>query len=257
MSRYSKQRDSAKFQVEGRRAVLECMLSDVDISTLFIQKDVEKGSQIRQIVASIEKKNLKVSWCSVRELDEISVTKKHQGVIAQIHRKDYARLEDYLITMNINESLKPLLVGLDRVQDPQNFGSIARSVEVTGASGVVVPYTRSVAITEGSMRASAGALNHIKVFREHNLVKTAILLKTCGFEVLAMADKSQTSLYKLDLVRPLFVLFGNEHDGLSKELIEEATFVAKIPQYGKVSSFNVSAALAIVLSEIRRQQSLI
>ena len=145
----------------------------------------------------------------------------------------------------------PLIIFLDRVQDPHNLGAIARTAEIFGAHGLVVPSKESAKISPGAIRASAGALEHIEFTIVSSIYKTLDYLKKMQFQIfsLDMNGENITDV-KIDNKLPVALVVGSEHDGVSKKIIESSDKILSIPMKGEISSFNVSVATGITLYEL-------
>ena len=149
-----------------------------------------------------------------------------------------------------------LLIALDQVTDVGNLGSIARSAETAGATGLVLEYRKSGSITPGALRASAGALEHLPVARTPHLKRALAIAKSEGFQVLA-ADGAGPPL--ASLADPVFEgsilwVFGSEDRGVRPSLLESANHRVGIPQRGRIASLGVAAAAAVLLHQSSERQ---
>jgi 23S rRNA (guanosine2251-2'-O)-methyltransferase len=175
----------------------------------------------------------------------------HQGVAARVEAYPYSGLEEILTTPD------PLLVVLDGVTDPRNLGAVLRAADGAGASGVVVPKDRAVGVTPVTVKASAGASEHVRVARETNLRRALERMKEAGVWVYAAEDAARvraTVYTDLDLSGPVALVLGSEGRGIRRLVREGCDGTLFIPMRGAVSSLNVSVAAAILLFEARRQQ---
>ena len=150
-----------------------------------MQDDVDLGPQLREIVFLANGAGITVNGVSRHDLDRQSATRKHQGVIALVRDTRYVQIEDLVFAA---DGLKepPLLVVLDGVQDPHNLGAIARTVDAAGGHGIIIPERRAAGVTAGAIRASAGALEHVRVARVNNVAKSAEYLKTIGLNLIGL-----------------------------------------------------------------------
>ena len=142
----------------------------------------------------------------------------------------------------------PLIIFLDRVQDPHNLGAIARTAEVFGVHGLVVPSKESAKISPGAIRSSAGALEHIEFTIVNSISKSLDYLKKMNFQILSL-DMNGEILSNVDIDNslPIALVVGSEHDGVSKRILENSDKVLSIPMSGEISSLNVSVATGITL----------
>jgi 23S rRNA (guanosine2251-2'-O)-methyltransferase len=182
-------------------------------------------------------------------LDRLSAGVPHQGVIAVVSPKPAMSLEDVLKTAH-----EPaLLVVLDGVEDPRNLGAIIRTVEAAGADGVLLPERNNAGLSETVNRASAGALEHVKVARIGNVSQTLDQLKDRGIWVIGL-DAGGERWDKVDFKRPIALVLGGEGKGLRRLVREHCDQVVALPLFGHVSSLNVSVAAGAVMYEVVRQR---
>ena len=145
------------------------------------------------------------------------------------------------------------LILLDGIEDPHNLGSILRSAECAGAHGVILPKRRSASLTAAACKASAGAVEYIKVARVANLVEAMRRLKRQGIW-LAGADMQGAPMDRADLKGPLGLVIGSEGSGVSALVKKNCDAVVSLPMQGKVNSLNASVAAGILIYEVTRQR---
>ena len=174
----------------------------------------------------------------------------HQGILAITAAADYASVDEILD----QASEDALLVVLDGVEDPRNFGAILRSAECAGADGVFIPDRRAVGITETVSKSSAGATEHIKVARAGNLNRLIEELKQREIWVAGASGDADLDYTEWDWTRSTALVLGGEGAGLHRLVAENCDVLVKIPMYGKIESLNVSVAAAVILFEARRQR---
>jgi 23S rRNA (guanosine2251-2'-O)-methyltransferase len=141
---------------------------------------------------------------------------------------------------------------LDGITDPHNLGSIIRSAECAGAHGVIIGKRRSASVTAATVKASAGATEHVLIARVVNIPSAIDELKRAKLWV-AGADMTGQPMNKQGLNGPLAMVIGGEGDGLSKLVSEKCDFLVAIPQYGKIGSLNAGVAAGILMFEKKRQ----
>jgi 23S rRNA (guanosine2251-2'-O)-methyltransferase len=177
----------------------------------------------------------------------------HQGVIAELRGFEYVELEDLLEAAE--ESGRPaLLVVLDGIQDPHNFGAIIRSAHALGAHGVVIAKDRAVPVTGVVAKASAGAVEHCPIARVVNLSRTLEELKEAGVWIAAADPDSKEPLWSARLDGPLALVVGAEGAGVREGVLKHCDFRLGIPMLGQVGSLNASVSAAILLYEAARQR---
>ena len=183
-------------------------------------------------------------------LDRMAGGVPHQGLIAVVSAKPLLSLDELLETARD----PALLVALDGVEDPRNLGAILRSVEAAGADGALVPERHSAGLSETVGRASAGALEHVQVARVGNLVQALETLKERGVWVVGFDATGTERWDAADLKRPVCLVLGGEGRGIRRLVREHCDLLVSIPQFGHVSSLNVSVAAGIALYEVVRQR---
>jgi len=238
-------------QIEGRNAVLEAFRSGRCVDKLFILDGCQDGP-VRTIAREARKKDTIINYVSKERLDQLSETRAHQGVIAQVAAYEYSTVEEILEKAE-EKGEPPFLVLLDNVEDPHNLGAIIRTANLAGAHGVIIPKRRSVGLTSTVAKTSAGALNYTPVAKVTNLVRTIEELKEKGIWFVC-ADMGGESMYRLNLTGPIGMIVGNEGEGVSRLVRETCDFTASIPMKGDIDSLNASVAAGVLAYEIVRQR---
>ncbi len=207
-----------------------------------------QGPRVRDILELAQKQGIAVEKVDQALLDRIDPDNK--GIALSLLGKDAEKklsFEDFLD----NPPEKSLVIVLDHIEDPQNFGAILRSADAFGASLVVVPLRRASPLSEAADRSSAGASAWVPVAFVQNLADAVKRLQAKGFWAYA-ADMGGTPLPSLDLPGKTCFILGNEGEGISRLLSEKADAVVSIPMQGHVESLNVSVAAALCMYEYRR-----
>ena len=238
-------------QIEGRNAVLEAFRSGRCVDKLFILDGCQDGP-VRTIAREARKKDTIINYVSKERLDQLSETRAHQGVIAQVAAYEYSTVEEILAKAE-EKGEPPFLVLLDNVEDPHNLGAIIRTANLAGAHGVIIPKRRSVGLTSTVAKTSAGALNYTPVAKVTNLVRNIEELKEKGIWFVC-ADMGGESMYRLNLTGPIGMIVGNEGEGVSRLVREACDFTASIPMKGDIDSLNASVAAGVLAYEIVRQR---
>jgi 23S rRNA (guanosine2251-2'-O)-methyltransferase len=184
------------------------------------------------------------------KLDTIAQIGSHQGIVALAAEQNYSTLEE-IMEYAKSKGEAPFVVICDGVEDPHNLGAIIRSAECSGVHGVIIPKRRAVGLTPTVAKASAGALEHMRVARVTNLAMTLDELKRLGFWIYA-ADMGGEKYCDVDYSGSVAVVMGSEGFGISRLVKEKCDFTVSIPLYGKVNSMNVSCAAAVILTEVAK-----
>lgn len=237
--------------IEGRNAVLEAIRSGKTIDKLYVLKDCQDGP-IRTILSKVKKTDTVISYVTRDQLDKMSQTGKHQGVIAYTAAYEYAEVEDILNAAK-GKGEDPFIILLDGIEDPHNLGAIIRTAHQAGAHGIIIPKRRAVGLTATVAKASAGAINYLPVARVTNLSATIEELKKDGLWFVC-ADMNGELMYNLDLKGPIGLVIGSEGEGAGRLVKEKCDLSARIPMFGQVDSLNASVAAGILAYEIVRQR---
>ena len=238
-------------QIEGRNAVLEAFRSGKCVDKLFILDGCQDGP-VRTIAREARKTDTIINYVSKERLDQLSETRVHQGVIAQVAAYEYATVEDILAKAE-EKGEPPFIFLLDNVEDPHNLGAIIRTANLAGAHGVIIPKRRAVGLTSTVAKTSAGAINYTPVAKVTNLVRTIEELKEKGIWFVC-ADMGGDTMYQLNLTGPIGLVIGNEGEGVSRLVREACDFTASIPMKGDIDSLNASVAAGVLAYEIVRQR---
>lgn len=186
-------------------------------------------------------------------LDSLAEGGVHQGVVAELRQYAYADLPD-LLAVAEEKGEPALVVLLDGIQDPHNLGAIVRSAHALGAHGVVIGKDRAAQVTGAVAKASAGAIEHLRIARVVNLSRALEELKEAGLWTAAADPRGTQELWEAKLEGPLAVVVGAEGAGVRPGVLEHCDFRLRIPMAGKVGSLNASVSAALVLYEICRQR---
>ncbi|MBP3661379.1 MAG: 23S rRNA (guanosine(2251)-2'-O)-methyltransferase RlmB [Oscillospiraceae bacterium] len=238
--------------LEGRNALTEALRAGRTIDKVFIADgDIDKGLQ--RLAAMAKEAGAVIVPVDRRKLDLMSTTHAHQGVIAQAAAHEYATIDD-ILEEAAARGQAPLIVICDELSDPHNLGAIMRSAECAGAHGVIIPKRRSVGLTATVAKASAGAVEYMKVARVSNINTCIAELKEKGVWIYGAAGEGSVPMYRSDLTGPAAIVIGNEGDGLSPLVRKNCDMLVHIPMSGRISSLNASAAASILLYEAVRQR---
>jgi 23S rRNA (guanosine2251-2'-O)-methyltransferase len=236
----------------GRHAILEALRAKRTIEEILIARGVHSHTALSEIIALAKSIDVPVHGVSRDQLDRI--TRNHQGIVARIPDFEYAELDDLLAVANERNEPAFLLM-LDSVQDPQNFGTLLRTAETVGVHGVIIAERRAVGVTPAVVKASAGAVHHLKIARVTNLGRTMEELKRANVWMMGIENAPNAIDYtRADYRIPLALILGSEGEGLGRLITEKCDFLVKLPMWGKVESLNVATAGSIVLYAAKMQR---
>lgn len=229
--------------VFGKNVALEYLNSDKKIYKAFIQNNFNDYDLLNKV----KHKNIKVQTLTKFDMDK-KVSGLHQGIILDVEDYKYADIYDIISEED------SLIVMLDHIEDPHNFGAIIRSCEAAGVDGIIIPTDRSVEVNSTVIKTSVGTTEKMKIARVTNLNSTIKLLKDKGYWIFG-TDMDGTDYTKLDYKGKTCIICGNEGNGMSKLVKENCDFIASIPMKGEVNSLNASVATAIIVFEAVKQRA--
>lgn len=239
-------------KVEGRNAVIELLNSNRDINKIFIQNGEKHGS-INKIISMAKEKKIIINKVDKIKMDNISETKKHQGVIAIVAPYNYSTIDD-IINYAKNKNEEPFILILDGIEDVHNLGSIIRTAETAGVHGIIIPKRRAASVNATVAKTSAGAIEYMKIARVNNLNETIKKLKEEGLWIIGTEMNAKTKYYDQDLKGPIAIVIGNEGTGISSLVKKNCDILINIPMKGKINSLNASVSTGIILYEALKQR---
>jgi 23S rRNA (guanosine2251-2'-O)-methyltransferase len=236
----------------GRHAVEETVLAGRRKVHRLLMAEGSRLPPASTLLKAAESKGIPVEWVPRQRLDQIGNV-NHQGVAAEASAYPYIDVDDLL--QQSTPAIPPMVLVLDCLQDPQNFGALIRTAEAVGVTGVVLPRYRSVSVTSAVVNASAGAVEHLKVALAPNLVAAMEKMKKAGFWLVGLEDVPGAQRYdQADLNVPLGLVVGSEGQGLGRLVRRTCDYVVRLPMSGQIASLNASIAGSIVLYEAWRQR---
>ena len=237
--------------LEGKNAIEEALESGRAIDKIMFAPGSHKT--VGYLIARAREMGIQAQETDKHKLDRLSITGSHQGIVALCAAASYSNVED-ILGLAEQRGEKPLLLICDGITDPHNLGAIIRSAECAGAHGVIIPKRRSVGLTAVVAKASAGAVEYMKVARVTNINNAIAELKEKGVWVFGTAAEGSIPMYKADLKIPAAIVIGNEGDGMGPLVRKNCDVIVHIPMKGRISSLNASAAASILLYEAVRQR---
>ena len=235
----------------GRNAVLEALRGGRPIRRVLLAAGAG-GEPITQLVDAARTRGVRIDMVDRQRLDVLA--SHHQGVVAEAAPFRYAELDDLLARARAS-SQPPLILALDTLQDPQNFGSLLRTAAAVGAHGAIIPEHRAVGVTPAVAKAAAGATEHLAIAQVTNLARALGTLKTAGLWVVGLDAGAEKVYVQADLSGPLVVVVGGESRGVRPLVRQTCDFLVCLPMPGQIESLNAAVAGSIVLYEVLRQRS--
>ena len=230
-------------KIIGMNPVLEVLKSDRNVEKLEIYKGIKKDT-IKEVLTLASRRNIKVFYTDRR-------TENSQGVVALVSEFDY-----YVDFIEFLEKVlrkdKSIVVILDQIQDPRNFGAIIRSAECFGVDGIIMQDRNNVKVTETVVKSSTGAIEHVDIIKVTNIADTIDKCKKYGYTVYGAEANGEKYYYEEDYPDKVCLVLGSEGNGMRKKVREHCDKIVKIHLKGRINSLNVSVAGGIILSEMAK-----
>lgn len=237
--------------IEGRQPVLEALRAGVRLERILVARGVKRDAKVSEIGERASRAGIPVSEVARAELDRVSERGAHQGVIAKAAPFAYTPLE--AVVRSAEGTRRALIIALDHVTDPGNLGAVARTAEVVGAAALLIPARRSAGVTPAAWKSAAGALAHVPVVKETNLVRSLRRLKEAGFWVVGATERAEQDVWEVPFPDRAVLVMGSEGTGLSRLASDTCDLLVRLPQAGAVGSLNVAqAATALAYEWMRR-----
>ncbi|VTS38878.1 SpoU rRNA methylase family protein [Streptococcus pseudoporcinus] len=235
--------------VYGVHAVTESLRANTG-NKLYIQEDL-RGKNVDMIKDLARDKKVSISWAPKKTLSDMTEGAVHQGFVLRVSAFAYSELETLIVKAEKEEN--PLILILDGLTDPHNFGSILRTADATKVSGVIIPKHRAVGVTPVVAKTSTGAVEHVPIARVTNLTQALDKLKEAGFWIFG-TDMDGTPVQKWNTSGKLALIIGSEGKGISTNIKKQVDEMITIPMGGHVQSLNAGVAAAVLMYEIFRHK---
>ena len=242
---------NSETKLYGIRAVLEAIEANKSLEKIFLQKGL-KGDLYFKLEKKIKEKNLSFSYVPVEKLNRLTIN-NHQGVVATISPISFFDLDELVTTVKNNKK-DPIFIVLDQLSDVRNFGAIIRTAECTGVDGIIIPKSGSAPINGDTIKTSAGAVFNIPICKVDHIKDAIYYFNTSDIITVAATEKTENSIYDLNLKKGCAIIMGSEGKGVSPSVLKIVDKKAKLPMYGKIASLNVSVACGVFLYEMVRQR---
>ncbi|MGS0765777.1 23S rRNA (guanosine(2251)-2'-O)-methyltransferase RlmB [Syntrophomonas curvata] len=241
-----------KEKLAGVNSVMEALKGRRKIDKIYMLNS-RQNKRTEELVRLAGKKGVYVQYVDKPQLDRLSGLVNHQGVLALVESYEYADL-DQVFQLAAKRGEDPFILILDGLEDPQNLGSIIRTAECAGVHGIIVPRHGSAEINQGVARASAGAVEHVLLVQETNLVNTIKNLKQKGLWIAGADMAAESDCFSISFPAPLALVIGSEGKGIRRLVKENCDLLVRIPMWGKLQSLNASVSAALLIYEVLRQR---
>jgi 23S rRNA (guanosine2251-2'-O)-methyltransferase len=228
--------------VAGRHAVLEALRAGVHLERVLLARGAKPAPILAEIEQLATHAGVPLELADRRRLGTMARGTAHQGVVAVAQPFAYAPIRSLL------DAPAPLLVLLDGLTDPGNLGSILRSADAFGFTGVLVPRHRAVGVTPAVRKVAAGAADRVPVALVSSPADTALRVRDAGVPVVGLDPSAPSSYRLLDRGGSVCLVVGAEGKGLSRLVRERCDETVHIPMRGTLASLNAAVAAAVVMA---------
>lgn len=236
----------------GIRAIIEAVQAGKSVDRVFLQADAQ-GELMKDLLKVLKRGDVNFTYVPVEKLNRLTHN-NHQGAVATISPIGFLTIEE-LVTATLASQEKPLFLILDQISDARNFGAIIRTAECTGVHGIIIQKSGAAPVNGDTVKTSAGAVFNIPICKVEHIKDALFYLQGSGIKTVAATEKTEQSLYELDLNEPLAIIMGSEERGINPSVLKLVDEKAKLPMYGSIGSLNVSVACGAFLYEVVRQRS--
>ena len=238
--------------IGGRRPVAEALAAGRQAHRLLVSASAKPAPELRGITDAARRISLPVDRVPADQLTRIGGFDGHQGVLLEVEERRWVGIAEMLEHPGDRD---PLILVLEHLQDPTNFGTLLRSAEAAGVDGVIFPERGAAPLSAAAVKASAGASEHLLIGRLPTIGEAIHELKVHGLRLVAADQDAPDSAWKSDLTGPLAIVVGSEGSGLSGATRRRCDLLVSFPMAGRVASLNASMAGALLLFEVVRQRT--
>ena len=240
--------------IGGRRTVAEALSAGREAHRLIVSASAKPAPDLRAITDAARRIRLPVDRVPADQMTRIAGFDGHQGVLLEVEERRWTDVVDMLAHAGAS-CRDPLILVLEHLQDPTNFGTLLRSAEAAGVDGVIFPERGAAPLSAAAVKASAGASEHLLIGRLPTIGEAIHELKSAGLRLVAADQDAPASAWQSDLTGPLAIVVGSEGSGLSGATRRRCDLLVSFPMAGRVASLNAATAGALLLFEVVRQRA--
>ena len=237
--------------IYGVHAVESALFNDANNVVAAWLEPSKQDKRLEKIIELLKQNNIAFEFVDKKTIEKKAKSSRHQGVVIRYKTPDLyteKELDQFLDKDNL------LVLILDGITDPHNFGACLRTADAVGVDCVIIPKDNAVGITPVVRKVASGAVDTVPVVQVTNLVRSIKKCQDAGVWVYGAAGETEQSVYNTDLKGKTAIVMGAEEKGLRRLTRETCDVLFKIPMQGKVESLNVSVATAVILYEAVRQR---
>ena len=240
--------------IGGRRPVVEALAAGRPATRLLVADSARPGPELNEVLAAARGASVPVESVDANRLRQFAGFDGHQGVLLEVEERRFFDLAD-LLAAAARRAHDPMLLILEHLQDPTNFGTLLRSAEAAGVDGVIYPERGAAPLSAAAVKASAGASEHLLLARVGGLGETTHELQERGIRLIAADQDAATAAWDADLTGPIAIVVGSEGSGVSGAMRRRCDLLVSFPMAGRIASLNAATAGALLLFEVVRQRA--
>jgi 23S rRNA (guanosine2251-2'-O)-methyltransferase len=240
--------------IGGRRPVAEALAAGRSAHRLLVTRSARPSPELKELLAAARRASVPVEQVEGDRLARLAGFDGHQGVLLEVDERRWSDLTEMLGHAAAARH-DPLLLILEHLQDPINFGALLRSAEAAGVDGVIFPERGAAPLSAAAVKASAGGSEHLLLARVGSLGEAIRELQSRGVRVVVADQDAPLQAWEADLTGPMAVVVGSEGSGVSGATRRRSDILVRFPMAGRVASLNAATAGALLLFEIVRQRS--
>ena len=240
--------------IGGRRPVAEALAAERPAHRLLVARGSRPGPELKALLAAARRASVPVETVDPDRLRQLAGFDGHQGVLLEVGERRFADLAE-LLARAATRGHDPLLLILEHLQDPTNFGTLLRSAEAAGVDGAIFPERGAAPLSAAAVKASAGASEHLLLARVASLGETVGELQSRGVRLVAADQDAPLTAWEADLSGPIAIVVGSEGSGVSGAMRRRCDLLVRFPMAGRVASLNAATAGALLLFEVVRQRA--
>ncbi len=230
--------------IYGKNTVYDAINSGIKIYEVILLNKSDK------IIEKLKRQNIKYKFAQKNEFNQFKGA-NHQGIAAKIEEYQYCDVKDLFNTSKENN----IIVILDQIEDPHNFGAIIRTCDAAGVNGIIIQDKRQVGVTPTVAKVSTGAINHVKIAKVTNIVRTIEELKNNGYWIAGTDANNAQDYRQIDYTGNIALVIGSEGRGIRELVLKSCDLKAFIPMQGSVTSLNASVAAALFIYQAHNSQN--
>ncbi|HEX9635128.1 MAG TPA: 23S rRNA (guanosine(2251)-2'-O)-methyltransferase RlmB [Candidatus Limnocylindria bacterium] len=240
--------------IGGRRPVAEALAAGRPAHRLLVASSARPSPELKEVLAAARRASVPVERVEGDRLARLAGFDGHQGVLLEVDERRWSDPTE-ILGHAAAAGHEPLVLILEHLQDPTNFGALLRSAEAAGVDGVIFPERGAAPLSAAAVKASAGASEHLLLARVESLGEVIRALQSRGLRLVAADQDAPSEAWTADLTGPMAIVVGSEGSGISGATRRRCDLLVRFPMAGRVASLNAATAGALLLFEVVRQRS--